>query len=128
MSADRLPAPGFEAKIVARAALAAAVARLPRPVVLTNGVFDLLHRGHVTYLAQVREGRRLRHAERARGPAGTHLGRAHPGHCLRARALDHGAAAPAAPVIALARTLGTRPRSRPGRALKARRTAEPRSA
>lgn len=54
MSADRLPAPGFEAKIVTRAALAAAVARLPRPVVLTNGVFDLLHRGHVTYLAQAR--------------------------------------------------------------------------
>ena len=54
MSADRLPPPGFEAKIVARAALAAAVARLPRPVVLTNGVFDLLHRGHVTYLAQAR--------------------------------------------------------------------------
>jgi len=47
MSADRLPPPGFEAKI-------AAVARLPRPVVLTNGVFDLLHRGHVTYLAQAR--------------------------------------------------------------------------
>lgn len=54
MSADRLPPPGFEAKIVARAALAAAAARLPRPVVLTNGVFDLLHRGHVTYLAQAR--------------------------------------------------------------------------
>ncbi len=30
------------------------MARLPRPVVLTNGVFDLLHRGHVTYLAQAR--------------------------------------------------------------------------
>lgn len=54
MSADRLPPPGFEAKIVSRAALAAAAARLPRPVVLTNGVFDLLHRGHVTYLAQAR--------------------------------------------------------------------------
>lgn len=23
---------------------------LPRPVVFTNGVFDLLHRGHVSYL------------------------------------------------------------------------------
>jgi rfaE bifunctional protein nucleotidyltransferase chain/domain len=54
MSADRLPPPGFEGKIVSRAALAAAAARLPRPVVLTNGVFDLLHRGHVTYLAQAR--------------------------------------------------------------------------
>ena len=30
------------------------VARLPKPVVLTNGVFDILHRGHVTYLAQAR--------------------------------------------------------------------------
>jgi len=46
--------PRFEAKIVDRAALAEAVARLPRPVVLTNGVFDLLHRGHVTYLARAR--------------------------------------------------------------------------
>ncbi|RZL04273.1 MAG: D-glycero-beta-D-manno-heptose 1-phosphate adenylyltransferase [Rubrivivax sp.] len=26
--------------------------RLPRPWVFTNGVFDLLHRGHVTYLEQ----------------------------------------------------------------------------
>lgn len=25
---------------------------LPQPVVFTNGVFDILHRGHVTYLAQ----------------------------------------------------------------------------
>ncbi|HUN90565.1 MAG TPA: adenylyltransferase/cytidyltransferase family protein [Burkholderiaceae bacterium] len=47
-------APAFGAKIVGRAALAQAVARLPRPVVLTNGVFDILHRGHVTYLAQAR--------------------------------------------------------------------------
>ena len=30
-------------------------ARLPEPVVMTNGVFDILHRGHVTYLAQARE-------------------------------------------------------------------------
>jgi rfaE bifunctional protein nucleotidyltransferase chain/domain len=28
--------------------------RLPRPLVFTNGVFDLLHRGHVTYLARAR--------------------------------------------------------------------------
>ena len=27
----------------------------PRPLVMTNGCFDLLHRGHVTYLAQARE-------------------------------------------------------------------------
>jgi rfaE bifunctional protein nucleotidyltransferase chain/domain len=28
---------------------------LPRPVVFTTGVFDVLHRGHVTYLARARE-------------------------------------------------------------------------
>jgi rfaE bifunctional protein nucleotidyltransferase chain/domain len=28
--------------------------RLPRPLVFTNGVFDVLHRGHVMYLAQAR--------------------------------------------------------------------------
>jgi rfaE bifunctional protein nucleotidyltransferase chain/domain len=44
----------FENKIVARADLAAQVARLARPVVLTNGVFDILHRGHITYLSQAR--------------------------------------------------------------------------
>jgi D-glycero-beta-D-manno-heptose 1-phosphate adenylyltransferase len=27
---------------------------IPRPLVFTNGVFDILHRGHVTYLAQAR--------------------------------------------------------------------------
>ena len=30
------------------------VALLPKPVVFTNGVFDVLHRGHATYLAQAR--------------------------------------------------------------------------
>ena len=28
--------------------------RWPRPLVFTNGVFDILHRGHVSYLAQAR--------------------------------------------------------------------------
>ena len=28
---------------------------LARPMVFTNGVFDLLHRGHVSYLAQARQ-------------------------------------------------------------------------
>lgn len=46
------PAPDFEKKIVAFDKLEEAVAKLPHPVVLTNGVFDILHRGHVTYLAQ----------------------------------------------------------------------------
>lgn len=44
----------FERKICERAELAARVAELAAPVVLTNGVFDILHRGHVTYLAQAR--------------------------------------------------------------------------
>ncbi len=30
------------------------VAELPQPVVFTNGVFDVLHRGHAIYLAQAR--------------------------------------------------------------------------
>jgi len=47
--------PSFEKKICTRAELAARIAALPKPVVLTNGVFDILHRGHVTYLAQARE-------------------------------------------------------------------------
>lgn len=32
--------------------IAAAVAPLERPIVFTNGCFDILHRGHVTYLQQ----------------------------------------------------------------------------
>lgn len=46
--------PSFEEKICTRDALTTRVAALPKPVVLTNGVFDILHRGHVTYLAQAR--------------------------------------------------------------------------
>jgi len=44
----------FEKKMCTREELAARVAALPKPVVMTNGVFDILHRGHVTYLAQAR--------------------------------------------------------------------------
>lgn len=44
----------FESKISDAAQLAAKVAALRRPLVFTNGVFDILHRGHVTYLAQAR--------------------------------------------------------------------------
>jgi len=47
--------PNFEKKICTRQELKRRVAELPKPVVLTNGVFDILHRGHVTYLAQARE-------------------------------------------------------------------------
>ena len=32
----------------------AALARLPRPMVFTNGVFDILHRGHISYLVASR--------------------------------------------------------------------------
>ena len=46
------PAPAFEAKICPPVALTARVASLARPLVFTNGCFDILHRGHVTYLAQ----------------------------------------------------------------------------
>ncbi len=46
--------PAFEQKICPREHLAARAATLPRPLVFTNGVFDILHRGHVTYLAQAR--------------------------------------------------------------------------
>lgn len=44
--------PGFEAKICPPERLTATAARLARPLVFTNGCFDILHRGHVTYLAQ----------------------------------------------------------------------------
>jgi D-glycero-beta-D-manno-heptose 1-phosphate adenylyltransferase len=45
--------PRYLGKIAARD-IVARVASLPRPVVMTNGVFDVLHRGHVTYLDQAR--------------------------------------------------------------------------
>jgi D-glycero-beta-D-manno-heptose 1-phosphate adenylyltransferase len=48
------PAPAFEAKICPPEELAARAAGLPRPLVFTNGCFDILHRGHVTYLGQAR--------------------------------------------------------------------------
>ena len=44
----------FEAKLANPQSLPARVAELPRPLVFTNGCFDILHRGHVTYLAQAR--------------------------------------------------------------------------
>ena len=46
--------PAFDNKICTREQLQQRVAALSKPVVLTNGVFDILHRGHVTYLAQAR--------------------------------------------------------------------------
>lgn len=44
----------FENKIVAPGELVARLAKLPRPLVFTNGCFDILHRGHGTLLAQAR--------------------------------------------------------------------------
>jgi len=41
-------------KLLGRDEEAARVVALPRPLVFTNGVFDILHRGHVSYLAAAR--------------------------------------------------------------------------
>lgn len=46
--------PEFERKVLPPQDIARRVARLARPLVFTNGVFDILHRGHVTYLARAR--------------------------------------------------------------------------
>jgi rfaE bifunctional protein nucleotidyltransferase chain/domain len=55
MAANAEPAgPAFESKIVAPERLAEVAEGLRRPVVFTNGVFDILHRGHATYLAEAR--------------------------------------------------------------------------
>jgi rfaE bifunctional protein nucleotidyltransferase chain/domain len=53
-SAAPLPEPHYPAKIVDTQHLIERIAALPRPLVFTNGVFDLLHRGHVTYLEQAK--------------------------------------------------------------------------
>ena len=45
----------FLDKLCPRGQLPARLAALPRPLVFTNGVFDILHRGHVSYLAKARE-------------------------------------------------------------------------
>ena len=50
-----LPLPSFESKVCTPANLHERIAQLPRPLVFTNGVFDILHRGHASYLAQARE-------------------------------------------------------------------------
>jgi rfaE bifunctional protein nucleotidyltransferase chain/domain len=49
-----LPPPSFESKVCPLDQLAARIAKLPRPLVFTNGVFDILHRGHASYLAQAK--------------------------------------------------------------------------
>ncbi|MBV1777408.1 D-glycero-beta-D-manno-heptose 1-phosphate adenylyltransferase [Burkholderiaceae bacterium DAT-1] len=46
--------PAFIDKVCTHEALVQRLQSLPRPLVFTNGCFDILHRGHVTYLAQAR--------------------------------------------------------------------------
>jgi D-glycero-beta-D-manno-heptose 1-phosphate adenylyltransferase len=46
--------PEFEVKISDPRRLDDWIGGLKRPLVFTNGVFDVLHRGHVTYLARAR--------------------------------------------------------------------------
>jgi rfaE bifunctional protein nucleotidyltransferase chain/domain len=53
-TAGPIQPPSYPRKIVAGADALARIAALPRPLVMTNGVFDVLHRGHVTYLDQAR--------------------------------------------------------------------------
>lgn len=52
------PAPtlasGLLGKLRSRADVLRQLGQLPRPLVFTNGVFDVLHRGHVVYLEKAR--------------------------------------------------------------------------
>lgn len=48
------PPTASAAKVATRTDALARIARLRRPLVMTNGVFDLLHRGHVAYLESAR--------------------------------------------------------------------------
>ncbi|HYT96626.1 MAG TPA: adenylyltransferase/cytidyltransferase family protein [Casimicrobiaceae bacterium] len=49
-----LPEPCYPAKIAPASDSVARIGALAKPRVFTNGVFDVLHRGHVTYLEQAR--------------------------------------------------------------------------
>jgi D-glycero-beta-D-manno-heptose 1-phosphate adenylyltransferase len=51
---DAPPAPRYLAKMATADEALARIRQLARPIVFTNGVFDVLHRGHVTYLDQAR--------------------------------------------------------------------------
>ena len=46
---------GFIDKVCPQVDLLGRLAALPRPLIFTNGVFDVLHRGHVNYLHQAAE-------------------------------------------------------------------------
>jgi len=50
----KYPRPSSENKVCSPEALIQRLSELPRPLVFTNGCFDILHRGHVTYLGQAR--------------------------------------------------------------------------
>jgi D-glycero-beta-D-manno-heptose 1-phosphate adenylyltransferase len=54
-AADTIPAPRYVAKITDAESALARIGALARPLVFTNGVFDVLHRGHVTYLDRAGE-------------------------------------------------------------------------
>ena len=56
MTVTTFPAPLFLSKLTSRqdAVQRVAALRAQGPVVFTNGVFDVLHRGHASYLAQAR--------------------------------------------------------------------------
>ena len=49
-----IPMLDFERKICEPAQFSERARALARPLVFTNGVFDILHRGHVSYLAEAR--------------------------------------------------------------------------
>lgn len=49
-----VPEPSSTAKVADAHDAHARIGALRRPLVFTNGVFDLLHRGHVTYLEQAK--------------------------------------------------------------------------
>lgn len=56
MTQPILKPPAFEAKLCSASGdLEEKLKSLAHPMVFTNGVFDLLHRGHVSYLAQARQ-------------------------------------------------------------------------
>ena len=54
MTSQAVALPEFFHKLCRREDVPARLAALPRPWVFTNGVFDVMHRGHAVYLAQAR--------------------------------------------------------------------------
>jgi len=57
MTQPSLKPPAFESKVCSNdsSTLNQRLLALNRPMVFTNGVFDILHRGHASYLAQARD-------------------------------------------------------------------------